>query len=65
MSYSVPAASVPEGSVTGVEEYAVGNNGNYFAVGRKCSRAVSGASSSPNVWLRLLDGCGGCRAHDP
>ncbi len=36
MSYSVPAASVPEGTVTGVEEYAVGNNGTYFAVGRKC-----------------------------
>jgi nitrite reductase/ring-hydroxylating ferredoxin subunit len=36
MSHSVPAASVPEGTVTGVEDYAVGNNGNYFAVGRKC-----------------------------
>jgi nitrite reductase/ring-hydroxylating ferredoxin subunit len=36
MSHSVPAASVPKGSVTGVEEYAVGNNGDYFAVGRKC-----------------------------
>jgi len=36
MSHSVPAASVPEGTVTGVEEYAVGNNGDYFAVGRKC-----------------------------
>jgi nitrite reductase/ring-hydroxylating ferredoxin subunit len=36
MSHSVPAASVPEGTVTGVGEYAVGNNGDYFAVGRKC-----------------------------
>jgi nitrite reductase/ring-hydroxylating ferredoxin subunit len=36
MSHSVPAASVPEGTVTGVEGYAVGNNGDYFAVGRKC-----------------------------
>jgi nitrite reductase/ring-hydroxylating ferredoxin subunit len=36
MSHSVPAASVPEGKVTGVEGYAVGNNGDYFAVGRKC-----------------------------
>jgi nitrite reductase/ring-hydroxylating ferredoxin subunit len=36
MSHSVPAASVPEGTVTGVDEYAVGNNGDYFAVGRKC-----------------------------
>jgi nitrite reductase/ring-hydroxylating ferredoxin subunit len=36
MSHSVPAANVHEGTVTGVEEYAVGNNGEYFAVGRKC-----------------------------
>ena len=36
MSSSVAAASVPEGTVTGVDEYAVGNNGGYFAVGRKC-----------------------------
>lgn len=36
MSHSIPAASVPEGTVTGVEEYAVDNNGDYFAVGRKC-----------------------------
>lgn len=36
MSHSVPVASVPEGTVIGVEEYAVGNNGDYFAVGRKC-----------------------------
>jgi nitrite reductase/ring-hydroxylating ferredoxin subunit len=33
-----PAASVSEGTVTGVEEYAVGNNGCYFAVGRTCRR---------------------------
>jgi nitrite reductase/ring-hydroxylating ferredoxin subunit len=36
MSHNVPAASIPEGTVTGVDEYAVGNNGDYFAVGRKC-----------------------------
>ena len=36
MSSSVAAASVPEGTVTAVDEYAVGNNGGYFAVGRKC-----------------------------
>ncbi len=36
MSQSIPAASVPEGTVTGVGKYAVGNNGAYFAVGRKC-----------------------------
>jgi len=33
MSPSVPAGSIPEGTVTGVGEYAVGNNGEYFAVG--------------------------------
>lgn len=36
MSHSVPATSVPEGTVIGVEEYAVGNNGDHFAVGRRC-----------------------------
>jgi 3-phenylpropionate/trans-cinnamate dioxygenase ferredoxin component len=36
MTDSVPAASIPEGTVTGVGGYAVGNNGDYFAVGRKC-----------------------------
>lgn len=36
MSYAIPVEDVPEGRVTGVEEYAVGNNGEYFALGRKC-----------------------------
>ena len=36
MSQSIPASSVPEGTVTGVGGYAVGNNGDYFAVGRRC-----------------------------
>ena len=36
MSHHLPAADVPEGTVTGVGPYAVGNNGDYFAVGRKC-----------------------------
>ena len=36
MSHSVPATSVPEGTVIGVEQYAVGNNGDHFAVGRRC-----------------------------
>lgn len=36
MSSSIPAQDVPEGSVTGVDSYAVGNNGEYFAVGRRC-----------------------------
>lgn len=32
----IPSADVPPGSVTGAGEYAVGNNGEFFAVGRKC-----------------------------
>ncbi len=36
MSASIPAEGVPEGRVVGADGYAVGNNGDYFAVGRKC-----------------------------
>jgi nitrite reductase/ring-hydroxylating ferredoxin subunit len=36
MSHTIPADDVPEGSVTGVGPYAVGNNGSYFAVSRRC-----------------------------
>jgi nitrite reductase/ring-hydroxylating ferredoxin subunit len=32
----IPASDVPRGSVTGSGDYAVGDNGEYFAVGRKC-----------------------------
>ncbi len=32
----IPASDVPPGSVTGSDGYAVGNNGEYFAVSRKC-----------------------------
>ncbi|WP_299440765.1 Rieske (2Fe-2S) protein [uncultured Phycicoccus sp.] len=32
----IPRSDVPRGSVTGSGDYAVGNNGDYFAVGRKC-----------------------------
>ena len=32
----IPRSKVPRGSVTGVEGYAVGDNGEYFAVGRRC-----------------------------
>ncbi len=36
-SSRVPAADVPEGSVTGSDGYAVGNRGgDYFAVSRRC-----------------------------
>lgn len=32
----IPVADVPPGSVKGSEGYAVGNNGDYFAVSRRC-----------------------------
>ena len=32
----IPVADVPPGSVTGSGGYAVGNNGDYFAVSRRC-----------------------------
>ncbi len=32
----IPASDVAPGTVTGVEGYAVGDNGEYFAVGRRC-----------------------------
>jgi nitrite reductase/ring-hydroxylating ferredoxin subunit len=36
MSSFARAEDVPPGTVTGVEGYAVGNNGEYFAVSRRC-----------------------------
>ena len=36
MTYSLPASEVPEGTVTRAGKYAVGNNGDYFAVSRRC-----------------------------
>lgn len=56
---SVPKDSVPKGSVTGVGKYAVGNNGDYFAVGRKCRHLradLAGGSIDP-------DGCLVCPWH--
>ena len=35
-THRIPAKDVPPGTVTGMADYAVGNNGEYFAVGRKC-----------------------------
>jgi nitrite reductase/ring-hydroxylating ferredoxin subunit len=35
-SSRVRVADVPQGTVTGSAGYAVGNNGDYFAVSRKC-----------------------------
>ena len=36
MTTRIPAADVPPGTVTGSGPYAVGNNGAYFAVSRRC-----------------------------
>jgi len=36
MTLSLPVADVPEGTVTRAGRYAVGNNGDYFAVSRRC-----------------------------
>ena len=36
MTHSLPASDVPEGTVTRAGKYAVGNNGDYFAVSRRC-----------------------------
>ncbi|HEX4018586.1 MAG TPA: Rieske 2Fe-2S domain-containing protein [Frankiaceae bacterium] len=36
MTSELPAADVPEGTVMGSAGYAVGNNGDYFAVSRRC-----------------------------
>ena len=36
MTYSLPVSDVPEGTVTGAGKYAVGNNGDYFVVSRRC-----------------------------
>lgn len=36
MTQSLAASDVPEGTVTRADKYAVGNNGDYFAVSRRC-----------------------------
>jgi nitrite reductase/ring-hydroxylating ferredoxin subunit len=36
MSVSVPRVDVAEGTVLGAGQYAIGNNGDYFAVSRTC-----------------------------
>ena len=36
MTESLPISEVPEGTVTKAGKYAVGNNGSYFAVSRRC-----------------------------
>ncbi|MGH9055798.1 MAG: Rieske (2Fe-2S) protein [Acidimicrobiales bacterium] len=36
MTQSLATSDVPEGTVTRADKYAVGNNGDYFAVSRRC-----------------------------
>ena len=38
----ISRTKVPPDSVTGVEGYAVGDNGEYFAVGRRCRQNADG-----------------------
>lgn len=38
MTDSLRAADLPLGRVTQLDDYAVGNNGDYFAVSRRCRR---------------------------
>ncbi len=59
MTHSVPASDVPEGSVTGAGRYAVGNNGTYFAVSRRCRHL--GADLAGGSIAR--DGCLVCPRH--
>ena len=59
MSVTVPAADVPEGTVLAAGKYALGNNGEYFAVGRRCRHLradLAGGSIDP-------DGCLVCPWH--
>jgi nitrite reductase/ring-hydroxylating ferredoxin subunit len=59
MSQAVPAADVPEGTVTAAGKHALGNNGTYFAVGRRCRHLradLAGGSIDP-------DGCLVCPWH--
>jgi nitrite reductase/ring-hydroxylating ferredoxin subunit len=58
-SSQLPAADVPEGTVTGSAGYAVGNNGDYFAVSRRCRHLRADlASGSIDA-----DGCLVCPWH--
>lgn len=59
-SHSIPAAKVLAGAVAGVDTHAVGNNGEYFALGRRCRhlRADLADGSIDD------DGCLVCPWHD-
>jgi nitrite reductase/ring-hydroxylating ferredoxin subunit len=54
-----PETELPEGRVTRVGDYAVGNNGSYFAVGRRC-RHLGGHLDEGSI---DPDGCLVCPWH--
>ncbi len=60
MSHSLPASDVPKGTVTQAGKYAVGNNGEYFAVSRKC-RHLRGDLAKGTI---DSDGCLVCPWHE-
>jgi nitrite reductase/ring-hydroxylating ferredoxin subunit len=41
MIESLPAETLPEGAVTAFDKFALGNNGDYFAVGRRCRHLLA------------------------
>lgn len=52
--YIAPASDVPVGSVTGFQDFAVGNNGENFAVSRRCRHLgadLAGGSIDPEGCL--------------
>jgi nitrite reductase/ring-hydroxylating ferredoxin subunit len=56
---SLPAADVPRGRVAAIDDFAVGNNGDYFAVSRRCRHLGADlAEGSIDV-----DGCLVCPWH--
>lgn len=60
MTDSLRAADLPLGRVTQLDDYAVGNNGDYFAVSRRCRRLGANLAAG-----RIsLDGCLVCPWHE-
>lgn len=59
MTDSIRAADLPPGRVTQLSDYAVGNNGEYFAVGRRC-RHLGGNLAEGSI---SPDGCLVCPWH--
>lgn len=60
MTDSLPATDLPPGRVTQVDDYAVGNNGDYFAVSRRC-RHLGGNLAEGTI---SPDGCLVCPWHE-